>query len=190
MDFHLSFPIIHLLRTKNHIIMKTTHTLIAAICGAALLLTSCAKETVSPAGPTPLSTFDYKERTPEQLIEAASPELYQQLLEEATQGRAPFVTHLSGYFIPGPNFPQTPIGTCYPGNSVCATVIVGDRSGGNTISSTPTDIFSLSSSISSSNGDDSFIANEQTPSVRQLRRIRDISTLPDGSVEFTMDYVQ
>jgi predicted small secreted protein len=170
--------------------MKTTHTLIAAICSAALLLTSCAKETVSPAGPTPLSTFDYTQRSPEQLIEAASPELYQQLLQEATEGRAPTPTHLSGYFIPGPNFPQVPLGKCLAGNSVCAVVIVGDRSGGNTISSTPTDIFSLSATVSSSNGDDAFIANEQTPSVRQLRRIRDISTLPDGSVEFTMDYVQ
>lgn len=170
--------------------MKTTHTLIAAICGAALLLTSCAKETVSPADATPLSTFNYKDRTPEQLIEAASPELYQQLLQESTQGRAPFVTHLSGYFIPGPGFPNPPLGSCYPGNSVCATVIVSDRSGGNTISSTPTDILSLSTAISNSNGDDVFIANEQIPSVRQLRRIRDINTKPDGSVEFMMDYVQ
>ncbi|MGL5891722.1 MAG: hypothetical protein ACRC3B_17655 [Bacteroidia bacterium] len=170
--------------------MKMTHNLIAALCGAALLLSSCAKETVSPSGATPLSTFDYTQRTPEQLIEAASPELYQQLLEDATQGRGPIVTHLSGYFMPGPNFPQTPMGICYPGNSVCATVIVGDRSGGNTISSVPTDIFALSSAVSNSNGDDSFIANEQTPSVRQLRRIRDINTKPDGSVEFTMDYVQ
>lgn len=159
----------------------------AFVCGGVLLLSSCAKETVTPQPATPLSSFAYQNRTVEELIQAASPELYADLLEQAQNSRAPIIKTIPGTFVPGPNFPTTGGGTCRSRGTVCGIQIIDDRASGNDqIEAVASDIWTMAQEVSASIGPDQIIINEATPSVRAVRGINNISVNSDGDVSFTL----
>jgi hypothetical protein len=159
--------------------------LFTALLGA-VGFSSCQKEQ-DVVTPNNLSEFRYA--TAEELIQAASPELYQDLLTQAQTQRAP-VWQPRGYFMPGGGWPNNMADyTCYPGDNCCGVTIVGNRTGepGSGIEIIPTDIQTVADLISSSQGTDIMIFNHPNPIVQRVRGIRDITVNSDGATTFKVD---
>lgn len=169
--------------------MKTVTTfLFAALCGSAALLSSCAKETAMPQPATPLSEFSFQNRTAAELIEAASPALYAQLLTDVQSNRGPILIGVPGRFVPGPWYPSTSAGsTCAGSSGLCYVMLVDDRTSG-TLEPVMTDVATSATAASNSAGLDDFIFNENTPLVRAARGIRDVTVNAAGTTEFTVDF--
>ncbi|MCU0434846.1 MAG: hypothetical protein MUC87_15430 [Bacteroidia bacterium] len=159
--------------------------ILTAILGTALL-SSCQKEQEIVA-PNNISEFKYA--TAEELIQAASPELYQELLTDAQSYRVP-VWQPSGYFIPGGTWPNNMADySCMPGNSCCGVTIVGNRTGepGSGLEIIATDIQTVADLIAQSPGSDIMIFNHANPIVQKVRGIRNITTSPTEGTKFTVD---
>jgi hypothetical protein len=159
--------------------------LFSALLGA-VGFSSCQKEQ-DVVIPNNLSEFRYA--TAEELIQAASPELYQDLLTQAQTQRAP-VWQPSGYFIPGSSWPNNMADyTCMKGDNCCGVTIIGNRTGepGTGIDIIPTDIQTVADLISSSQGSDIMIFNHPNPIVQRVRGIRDITVNAAGDTKFTID---
>ncbi|MCA6363032.1 MAG: hypothetical protein IM638_08330 [Bacteroidetes bacterium] len=156
----------------------------AALLGAALLLGSCTKETNVAVQP---AMNDYKQRTALEVIEAASPEYFRELQDAANNNRGPIVKTVPGVFVPGQGFPTiTYNNRCVGTQGVCGVIIIGDRSGDNSLNVIPSDLISVAADVSASTGEDALILNEPSPVIRLIRGFRDISS-DAGGFTFTFD---
>ncbi len=152
--------------------------LAAALVSAALALGSCSKESQNPAQP---SLNDYQQRTALQVIEAASPEYYRELLDAANNSRGPILKYLPGRLELDPNFPNsTALNRCKGTSGVCAVTVIDDRNGQNNLTASLSDIITVASDVNSSSGNDVLILNEPTPIMIEIRGIRNVSVEPDG----------